>query len=361
MSTLYLSTHIEPLAQRLAQQLDLLAKTGDFFEPTTIVVPHRAVGQWLRLWLARQRGIAMNLRVLFLEASLWEMLRAVDPRPQDPVPELLDGDSYRLLVLNVLTQEPAQDGLEYWQRLLHSGAPNPRLHSRRLWRLADQLASLIRDYEYHRQDALIQHWLRGALGLDSSHRDLELGQQAIFRAITRIPDGFRAKLNEASGRNFKTLPQYAMEVMELFQLEKRLSGKPSKGPRHLASVWPNANFDAARQDAPLAGAVFRLARLSFQCSGGQAKRQAASRGMIQLAQEIRQPDHCKNPTIDGPSRQLLLSWGRAGAESLETMSLLCAEPKAFTVELAGKHADHLESPLFGQDHRDSVLRAYKST
>ena len=58
------------------------------------------------------------------------------------------------------------------------------------------------------------------MGLDSSHRDLELGQQAIFRAITRIPDGLRAKLNETWGRNFKTLPQYAMEVMELFQLRK---------------------------------------------------------------------------------------------------------------------------------------------
>src|ERR1700677_3240723 len=110
MSTLYLSTHVEALAQRLAQHIDQQTRTGDFFEPRTIVVPHRAVGQWLRLWLARQHGIAMNLRVLFLEASLWEMLREVDPRPQDPAPELLDGDRYRLLVLNVLAQEADRPG-----------------------------------------------------------------------------------------------------------------------------------------------------------------------------------------------------------------------------------------------------------
>ena len=112
-------------------------------------------------------------------------------------------------------KEADQEGLAYWQRLLRAGTDSDRLHDRRLWHLADQLAALIRDYEYHRQDALIQHWLLGELGLDANHRELELGQQSIFRAITRIPDGLRAKLNEATGRNFKTLPQYAMEVMEL--------------------------------------------------------------------------------------------------------------------------------------------------
>src|SRR5205823_1008268 len=149
MSTLYLATEAETLAGRLARNLDHAARTGDFFAPTTVVVAHRSVAHWLKLWLARNHGIAMNLRVLYFEASLWEMLRAVDPRPQEPQPELLDEDSYRLLVLSILleNQEPA---LELWASYLkRSGDSFSRHFCRRLWHLSDQLALLIRDYEYH--------------------------------------------------------------------------------------------------------------------------------------------------------------------------------------------------------------------
>jgi exonuclease V gamma subunit len=352
MSTLYLSTHVEPLAQRLARHLDLLARTGDFFEPTTIVVPHRAVGQWLRLWLARQRGIAMNLRILFLEASLWEMLRAVDPRPQDPAPELLDGDSYRLLVLSVLAKESRDAGLEYWQRLLQAGAADARLQGRRLWRLADQLASLIRDYEYHRQDALIQHWLLGELGLDASHKDLELGQQAIFRAITRIPDGLRAKLNEATGRNFKTLPQYAMEVMELgvdrTRARNAAHGVCGLHSLHLFGLTQISHLHA--KTLHWLGRFFDIRVYHFNALAGRVGDRPDPTRMVQLAQEIRQGSGSRG------SNELLLAWGRAGAESLETMAELCTEPKGFAIEsIGGNNEDGDKLPLFGTGRSDTVL------
>src|SRR5262249_19631328 len=100
---------------------------------------------------------------------------------------------------------------------------------RRAWHLADRLAGLIRDYEYHRQDALIQHWLRGELGFP--HGDsmaLERAQREIFRHITKLPDGKRELLCRAEAKQFKTLPQYAMEVLEFIQGRSDIAQAPRR-------------------------------------------------------------------------------------------------------------------------------------
>ena len=54
---------------------------------------------------------------------------------------------------------------------------------------------------------------------------------------------------------------------------------------------------------------------------------------------------------------MLLSWGRAGAESLETMAELCAEPKGFAVELGRRARRHRRRicPSSAKTARDSVL------
>src|SRR5438094_10050043 len=102
MSTLYLGTDQIALAERLAELLDEESRSGDVFRPATIVVPNRYLAKWLRLWLARTRGIAINLRFLYLEAALWELLREQDPRKHPQPLELIDHEGYRLIVLSVL-------------------------------------------------------------------------------------------------------------------------------------------------------------------------------------------------------------------------------------------------------------------
>ena len=94
--------------------------------------------------------------------------------------------------------------------------PLSRLSCRRAWDLADRIGLLLRDYEYARQDTLIQPWLRHKLGLsgaDPFHQMMERAQRAMFLDITREPDGKRALLNRHSEQSFKTFPQYAMERM----------------------------------------------------------------------------------------------------------------------------------------------------
>jgi exonuclease V gamma subunit len=217
MSILHLGTDTEALAAALADDIDRRLRTGDCFAPIPIVVPHRYLAKWLKLWLARKLGVAVNLRWLRLESALWEGYHSVDPRSHAATPEMLDGDRYRLLVLSVLLQEDDAELGFLRQYLGVTAGELPRPGCRRAWHLADKLGSLIRDYEYHRQHELIQKWLKGRLGLRSAADAdaLERAQRAVFAHIVREPDGRRALLNQATGRNFKTLPQYVMEVREL--------------------------------------------------------------------------------------------------------------------------------------------------
>ncbi|HZU36836.1 MAG TPA: exodeoxyribonuclease V subunit gamma, partial [Gemmataceae bacterium] len=105
-STLHLGVHQESLAGRLATLLDEAEQTGDFFAPTSMVVPNRYLGKWLRLELARLRGVAINLRVEYLlEKVLWQLLQECDGRA-DPLPlEQLTDEHYRLMILLLLMDE----------------------------------------------------------------------------------------------------------------------------------------------------------------------------------------------------------------------------------------------------------------
>src|SRR5262249_5183854 len=124
-----------------------------------------------------------------------------------------DHESYRLMILPLLWEENAGPELASLQSYVKTASRGPRSSWRRSWRLADRLARFIRDYEYHRQDALIQHWLKGELAYPKAVGE-ERTQREVFQRITRLPDGKRALLEQATGRVLKTLPQYAMEVME---------------------------------------------------------------------------------------------------------------------------------------------------
>ena len=75
---LFLGTDTETLAQHLARSLQ--EGRQDPFEPVTIVVPNPHLGKWLRLTLARQLGVVMNLSFRFVEQALWDMFAEVDPR-----------------------------------------------------------------------------------------------------------------------------------------------------------------------------------------------------------------------------------------------------------------------------------------
>src|SRR5438094_214502 len=158
MSHLFLGSNPERLAQQLAEALDQRLRNEDPFVPVEIIVPNPYLGKWLRFQLARLLGVAMNFRFTFLEQALWDMLRRLDPRRHAKPVEQMDGDLYRWLVLSVLLEVPDPDlaGLRHY---LDGVAADSPARWRRAWHLADRMSSLIRDYEYHRQESLILPWI----------------------------------------------------------------------------------------------------------------------------------------------------------------------------------------------------------
>ncbi len=299
MSTLYLGADPRSLADRLADELDASAKHGDFFETTLVVVPNRCMRKWLRLHLARRLDVAINLRFEEIDAALWQILTHADPRSGVAVPEPIDENLYRLMMLSVLLDEDDSELAPLRRYLQLQEAGLARLSCRRAWHLADRLGLLLRDYEEHRQDELIQRWLKYHLGLKGAsefHQMMERAQRALFLHITREPDGKRALLNRLGERTLKSLPQYAMELLTLDPRE----GKQAVhffGFSHLADLharaitWLAASFDV------------RFYHLNAATSAIESVDLAT---LPAIADGLREAD----------GSDIARLWGRAGAESL---------------------------------------------
>ncbi|HZU35516.1 MAG TPA: exodeoxyribonuclease V subunit gamma, partial [Gemmataceae bacterium] len=193
---------------------------------------------------------------------------------------------------------------------------------------AGRLAGLLRDYEYHRQDELIRRWQTGADGYpDAAPRELALerSQRELFERITDERWGLREVLGRSENKRFRSLAEYAAEVMSLPAKELR---KPESRPIHVFGLtqisglhvrilrWLASHYDLHVYHLnPLAGL---LGELRANDQAVVALRQVADR--FRAASEPRQ------------NHELLGCWGQAAAESLWLMAdLLTAD--AFQVEL----------------------------
>src|SRR5438552_18832101 len=105
MSTLYLGTDLDSLANRLAAVQS--SAPGDFFVPVTVAASNPYMAKWLRLSLARKQGVVINVQFKRLETAMWEMLRALDRRKHDLPVELLHGNCYRVMILSMLLDATA--------------------------------------------------------------------------------------------------------------------------------------------------------------------------------------------------------------------------------------------------------------
>jgi exodeoxyribonuclease V gamma subunit len=327
MSTLYLGTDQESLAEKLATAIDEAARSGDFFTPVTVVAPNRYLAKWLRLWLARRLGVAINLKVEFrLEQFMWEMLKGLDGR-EHPVPlELLDESQYRLMILAELLQEeaPGTALAPLREYLGEQDDERRRDYWRRAWHLAGQLAGLLRDYEYHRQDILIQSWLKNPPEdgyPQASERDLHLerGQRELFLRITREPGGLRARLSQAVGKLCKTLPQYANEIMELLDMQLRSAHATYHlfGLSQISELHANTlHWLGRRHDLRL----YYLSPLVGHLKPFLPGPGPAHEALCELADRLRGSD--KDRDTRAHDNELLAAWGCAGAESLRVMARL---------------------------------------
>lgn len=335
VSQLILSADADALADRLLAEIAAQRAAADPFEPISIVVPNRFVQQWLKFRMARTWGVAANLQFTFLEQALWDGLRELDPRPHAQPPELLDDERYHLLALSILWNDddralaPLQD---YFELGTHS-----RLGCRRAWQLAGQLATLIRDYEYHRQDAIIHRWLTPRLEVEvpAAWREREAAQRAVFRRVTDEKNGRRALLNRKLKRNLKTLPQYVMELIHEVpepRLPKprlmHLFGLSQISPLHLRGLELLGRFHEFR--------IYHLNPLASRIVGPPTQM-----SLNDLAAAFRADER---PDLR-PGTELLHIWGRAGVESLHLTADFLNDSNMTAVHLRPRTDDREETVL----------------
>ncbi len=218
---LFFSNHLEHLAEKLARNMDAdRQETDDPFLPLKIIIPNTNLAKWLTLMLAQRDTIAMNLDFQFLEIGLWQMIAALDlktqsgpkKRPNEDQPnkeqptEWLDNIKSRLLILfELIHLETANVEMASVVGYLYKPDGQKKSdYTVRLWQLAERLAYLFQEYEYHRTD-MIRRWQDGYV----EKNDLARCEQLIYLAMIKTRNALRTR----TGESVLSLMEYADQVI----------------------------------------------------------------------------------------------------------------------------------------------------
>ncbi|MCG6894058.1 MAG: exodeoxyribonuclease V subunit gamma, partial [Desulfobacteraceae bacterium] len=202
---LYFSNRLEALADKFAEIMSAATAEADVLEAPAVVVPNANLAKWLKLFLAQDTGICMNVGFRYLEDGLWEMLSALD---EDEVPpERMNEERLVLLLLHILEHLEIDDPdmAPVARYLMDDGGSRRPDYPARLWQFSHRLAGLFQEYEYHRTD-MVQRWLEPAA---ASPRPMERCQQKLYLRMKRLSED----ASKRSGRRLLSLWQYADEVL----------------------------------------------------------------------------------------------------------------------------------------------------
>ena len=127
MIRVHASNRMETLAEWLAD--DMRQQPAEALEPERIVVPHRLLGEWLRLELATRLGIAAHLKIELPAEFAWSVMR--EAVPSLPVESAFEPGALRWRIFALLGRWAGDDPVS---RYLADGDPRKRFE------LADRLA-----------------------------------------------------------------------------------------------------------------------------------------------------------------------------------------------------------------------------
>lgn len=188
LAHLHFSPDLETLALRLHERLTEERRRIGPFESITILVPNRNVRRWLSMRLADLDGVCASLDFLYLEQGLIRALRSGGGSGFS----LASQTDVELELCSILSEPNLAEPLASYVK------EGPAARTRQL---AARLASLFREYEYHRED-WIESWI--AKAPDGSEPAMVQAQAGIYRALS-------ARL---SARGLSTFYWYAASLMQ---------------------------------------------------------------------------------------------------------------------------------------------------
>ncbi|TGN00071.1 exodeoxyribonuclease V subunit gamma [Leptospira dzoumogneensis] len=154
------SDNLADLSEALSGSLrEEISRQDGLYSPT-VIIPNKSMETWLNLDLVHRFGVVFNIRFLFLEKFLEELLLEkyspeIDPKSRP----FLQGESRKFQIYETLLLD--QEFLQKYPILKNYLLPSARLTPDpvRLLDLSGRLAKYFKDYELHRQD-----WIRNWLG-----------------------------------------------------------------------------------------------------------------------------------------------------------------------------------------------------
>jgi len=213
---LIFSNTSERLAAKLAEALRSERNDSgrDPFVPAVVLVPNYNLQKWLQMQIAQLNDLTFNIEFDYLDNGLFKLLKQMDTPSCGDV-RLLDRRRLQLMVLSWLrTQDFKQPGFAPF-KVYFSKQHSERLkagweigQARKMWQLAEKMAGLIIEYEYHRWP-MVRAWQKNQTHTGAEkHNEMAFCQRALYRGLFG-EGGLRDRLRAESADWFMTLPQYA--------------------------------------------------------------------------------------------------------------------------------------------------------
>lgn len=199
----------------------------DPLEPVTIVVPGRAVEEYLKLRFSDREGVAANFRFPFLRGFLADIVQRASGSPSRPGLKVLDAAGLQIAVFEYLREAlsgaPERD-LDALQPYLDAAHGDPRQRVLRMFQLSARVAWLIREYSTSRR-TMLERWHRGLTLEDPRLLETERWQRRIYLSLFESDGTLRTKwITRATsepqpGMDWRLLP-YAFAAIEDRQLRE---------------------------------------------------------------------------------------------------------------------------------------------
>ncbi len=229
---LYFSNQLEPLAEILSERIEAENRLHkNLFQAPMVIAPNANLVKWLQLTVAGKQSILLNVDFRYLENGLWDILTALDR--DEPKPELLSGAHYRMLMLHVLKDLDRNDpDLQPVSAYLYDRSEKRPDFVKRNWQLADKLAHLFQEYEFHRTEMLRQ-WIAGSSFSDDK---MEICQRKMYRDLHALKEKYR----ERTGNRAFSLMEYADYLFSSGQ--KRFVKTDGSTPIHIFGMSQISTF-----------------------------------------------------------------------------------------------------------------------
>ena len=221
MPRLHYSNHLESLIVPLAQELD----KRDPFDTADIVVPNFSLEKWISLKLAQICGIAANLRFITLEKAINEGLQQnLSGRHYT----LLKPETIQCLLLEVL-REKLETSDPLWLPVRGYLTPQtkirPEAAEHRIYQLAGRLTHLFLEYEFSRNEELLNSWLDGQNAVDQDPLGTESWQRILWTELFGA-DGKIPRHNQNARQSVSE--EFQPELFTLTQLYRICQDKPNQ-------------------------------------------------------------------------------------------------------------------------------------